>query len=53
VVVNHDDCQVRSHSSEVRGHIEETHEKFAIELDIADNQCCTSLSYKLGKAEAR
>ena len=31
-------CQVRSRSSEVRGHIGETYEKLTIVLDIADNQ---------------
>jgi hypothetical protein len=28
----------------VWGYIGETHEKLAIELDIANNQCCTSFS---------
>jgi hypothetical protein len=35
------------------GHIGETYEKLAIVLDIAQNQGCTSLSYKLDKDEAR
>jgi hypothetical protein len=31
---------------------EGTDTKLVIELDIADNQCCTSLSIEAGKAEA-
>ncbi len=46
VLVNR--CQVWSRSPEVWGQIGETHEKLAIELDIADNQWCTSHSRQTG-----
>ncbi len=42
VFVNH--CKVQPHA-----HVDssaETDEKLATKLDIADNQCCTSLSYR-------
>ncbi len=42
MIVNH--CQVWSRFSKVRGQIGETHENLAIDLDITDNQCCTSRS---------